>query len=82
MKTVAVHEYGGDVCQSNMTALVGEAALLIPGHECSSPAAPSDFDRLISGYRLTPTTALLGDPHCFGERATILFRSNTYPCTF
>ena len=36
-----------------MTALLGEAAFFIPGYECNAPVAPSDFDRLISGYRLT-----------------------------
>lgn len=41
-----------------MTALLGEAAIFIPGYECHSPVAPSDFDRLISGYRLT------GGPLC------------------
>ena len=35
-----------------MTALLGEAALFIPGSECSFPVAASDFDRLISGHRL------------------------------
>ena len=47
-----------------MTALWGEAALFIPGHECNSLliVAPSDFDRLIQGYRLTQT-ALSGDPY-------------------
>ena len=29
-----------------------------------SPVAPSDFDRLVSGYRLTQT-ALLGDSWCY-----------------
>ena len=40
------------VCPSNMTALLGGAALFIPSYECNSPIAPSNFDRLISGYRL------------------------------
>ena len=33
---------------------------LIRGYECDSPVAPTELDRLISGYRLTQT-ALLGD---------------------
>ena len=43
------------VCQSNVTALSREAALFIPGYELISPTpqvVPSDFDHLISGYRL------------------------------
>ena len=53
--------------ESNVTALSGVAALFIPGYERNSPDAPSDFDRLISGYRLIwgyriTQTALLG--HC------------------
>ena len=51
------------MCQGNMTASLGGAALFIPRYECDSPVAPSDFDRLISGYRLTQTP-LLGNP-CF-----------------
>ena len=43
------------VCQGNMTALLGEAALFIPRYEYNSPVAPSGFDRLVSGYRLTQT---------------------------
>ena len=35
-----------------VAALLWEAALFNPGYECHSPIAPSDFDRLISGYRL------------------------------
>ena len=31
--------------------------------ECFSLVAPSSFDRLVSGYRLTQS-ALLGDPYC------------------
>ena len=46
-----------------MIALGGEAALFIPGYECDSPVAPSDFDRLIEGYPLAQT-ALLRDPFC------------------
>ena len=73
------------VCKSNMTALLGEDALFIPGYEwrqailaalyrdialygdttlLGDPCCTTgDFDRLISGYRLTQT-ALLGDPYC------------------
>lgn len=40
------------VCQGNLTGLLREAALFIPGYECNSPVAPGCFDRLISGYRL------------------------------
>ena len=45
----------GVVCRTNNTALLGEAALFSSGHECISPfaVAPSGFDRLISGYRLS-----------------------------
>ena len=32
------------VCEGNMTALLGEAALFIPRYECNSPVAPSDFN--------------------------------------
>ena len=45
-----------------MTALSGEAALFIPGHECDFPVAPSGFDRLVSGYRLI----YMGIPHYWG----------------
>ena len=37
--------------------------LYIPGYECNSPVAPSDFERRMSGYRLTQTP-LLWNP-CF-----------------
>ena len=40
------------VCQSSVTAFLGGVALLIPRHECNSSVVPSDFDRLIWGYRL------------------------------
>ena len=40
-----------------MTALLEEAALFILGNECNSPAAPSDVDRLVSGYRTTQTAS-------------------------
>ena len=50
--TGRVPNQGGYVPRSNTTALSGKAALLIPGHECSPPVAPSDFDRLVQGYRL------------------------------
>ena len=39
------------IIESDGTALLGEAALFIPGYEYDSPVTPSDFDRLISGYR-------------------------------
>ena len=48
--------------ESNVTALYEEVALFVPGYECTSPVGPSDFDRLISGYRLTQT-ALMEDPY-------------------
>ena len=51
------------VCESNITALLREAASFIPGYECNSPVAPSDFNLLISGYRTTHT-ALLGNLYC------------------
>ena len=44
-----------------LTALWGgEAAIFISGYECNSPAAPSDFDRLISEYRLKQGYRLIG----------------------
>ena len=51
--------------------LAGEAAQFAPGCECSSPVAPSDFDRLVSGYRLTQT-ALLGQPCCGGGLGSVV----------
>ena len=45
-----------------MTAFLREGALFIPGYERSSPDAPSDFDRLISGYRLILGYRLIGGP--------------------
>ena len=41
----------------------GNRPFFIPGYRCHSPVAPSDSDRLISGYRLAQT-ALFGDPCC------------------
>ena len=35
---------------------------VIPGYEGNSQVAPRDFDRLVSGYRLSQT-ALLGDTY-------------------
>lgn len=52
------------VCQSNMTPLLGESLLFIPGYACSPPVTPSDFDRLISEYRLTQTFSWGGTPYC------------------
>ena len=45
--------------QINMIALLGEAALFLPGYECYSTVAPSDFDRLLSGYRLIGGSRLI-----------------------
>ena len=42
--------------------LFGGAAIFNPGCECDSPAVPSEFDRLMSGYGLI-RTAVLGDPY-------------------
>ena len=50
-------------CQSNMTALLGEVALFVPGCECDFPVAQSGLDSLISGYNLTQTTSW-GDLSC------------------
>ena len=67
------------VCQSDVTALCGEAALFIPGFESNSPVVPtsSDIDRLVSGYRIIQT-ALLGNPaivvHILYERFRRLSR--------
>ena len=49
------------VRQSDMTALLGEIVLLMPGYERNSPEAPSGFDRRIpvSGYRLIGLLLLL-----------------------
>ena len=58
---VGVLEYGGgDVPERyDLTALLGDGALFIPGHELNSPVTltASDFDRLVSGY-----PALLSPP--------------------
>ena len=43
-------------CQTYLTALLGEAASLVPYVEFNSPVAPSNFDLLVSGHRLTQTT--------------------------
>ena len=48
---------------SNTAGSLGEAALFISRYECNSPVAPSDFDRRISGCRLTQT-ALSEDLYC------------------
>ena len=41
-------------CHSNMTSLLGEPALFsVRVYQCNCPVAPSDLDRLVSGYRLT-----------------------------
>ena len=45
-----------------MTAVLREATLFNPGNECKPPAAASDFERLISGYRRTQTVLLGGRP--------------------
>ena len=42
--------------------LIGEAALFTPGYECHSPVTPSDFDRLVLGYRLILGYGLIGGP--------------------
>ena len=56
--------YNAVVCKSNTTALLGEAAVFFPGYQCDSPAAPSHFDRLMSGYRVTQAAfVLLRDPN-------------------
>ena len=55
-------------CESIATALLRKAALFFPGKGCNTPVAPSDFDRLLSGYSLTQTalyrdTDLLRPPY-------------------
>ena len=40
------------VCQSNVTALLREAALFIPCYERTPSVPPNDFDRLVSAHRL------------------------------
>lgn len=50
-----------------MTALFGEAALVITGSECNSSVAPIDVDMLTALHRGTAVykdTALLRDPYC------------------
>ena len=59
---------------SDMTALLGQAALLIPGYECYSPVAPSDFDRPISGYRLIWGYRLIGGLYPYSDTFYFLFR--------
>ena len=44
--------------------LMGGIRLIYAGNECNSTVAPSDFDRLISGYRLIWGYCLSGDPWC------------------
>ena len=50
------------MCQSSMTALQGEAALFVPGHERGSPVEPNGFERLIR-TALYRDTALLRLPY-------------------
>ena len=51
--------------ESNMTAVLGEAASFVARYEFKYLiiVAPSNFDRLILGYRLNQT-ALLGNLYC------------------
>ena len=48
------------LCESNVTACyMGETPYsFTPVCECNSPIALIDFDRLIYGYRLAPSTLL------------------------
>ena len=58
------------VRQSDVTALSEEAVLVTlfsTGSEWDSTVVPSDFDRLISGYRLVQT-ALLRDPYSIAKQ--------------
>ena len=48
------------VCESNMTALWGEATLFIPHYECNSPVARSECDRLVSAHRFYPDRLIEG----------------------
>ena len=56
------------------TTIMGEAAFFVPGYECNSPVAPSDFNFLMPGYRLKVIeTALWGDPllYCIPTHAMV-----------
>lgn len=66
---MGVLRYGRGVREQN-DHLIGKPLLVysvvyilvfIPGYECHSPVAPGEFDRLVSGYRVTQTV-LWGDP--------------------
>ena len=59
------------VCQSNMTASSGEAALFIPSYECDSPVVPRDPDRLTSA--LSRDAVLLKPP--YWGTPTVLYSS-------
>ena len=48
------------MCESNMAALLRETPLFVLCDEFDSPVAPSDFGRLVSGYRLTQTAWWFG----------------------
>lgn len=45
--------FPGKARQINATASLGEAVVFILRYECASLVVPTDFDGLLSGYRLT-----------------------------
>ena len=76
--------------QSNMTAVLREAALFIPGYEYftaipHSPVASRDFDHLTSGYRLSlrpsywKTPTVLEIRRILSYTATPQLRTRSFP---
>ena len=64
-RTAGVPQYDGGVVfaiESNMSALLEEAALIVPRYEYFSaiPQSRQDFDRLMKGYRLTQNASFGG----------------------
>ena len=69
-----------------MVALLGEAALFVTGYECDSSVAPSNYDRLMSRYRLTHESDRLVGEHLLYNMSRIyryaLFLCCPCPFTF
>ena len=72
--------------KANMTALLGgggKPPCLFRVYERNSSVAPSDFDRLVSGYHLTQTALLGGKSYCLLYVVLTLTRdwlSRVRPC--